>query len=266
MSFDDDGWGAAASSASAARVSTGAGAGGGAGMQAASDAMQRAGTAVEALRGSVGLVGTGRDSQRVRDDVKHATATARAALADANSVIASLETTVEKAKLDKIKGQYKDLVSQLDSLDKSAKQKMQENKLLVIEMPSGGPTTTSTAAAAPDNSSGELQQVTIVHQDATKKMIEQRNTEFRELANEVTALRDVIKETNELIGEQGEQLNTAAVHVEDAKENVHEAKEALQEAEGYANKARIKIAIVVVIVLVVIAAAILIALGVTHNL
>jgi len=108
----------------------------------------------------------------------------------------------------------------------------------------------------------------LLPENTDSAILEERNRDVSEIAEQLGALRDVAKDINELVYEGREKLDMADVHVTNADESTNQAVEELVIANKYACAARWKVLIIVVLILVIlliIAAVLGIILGVVFG-
>ena len=92
-------------------------------------------------------------------------------------------------------------------------------------------------------------------------LIESRNAEMRQLAEDLAALREIMLDSQSLIVQQGEMLSQVQSNTESAAVQTSEGTKELHKASRYAVSARYKCAIIIAIIIVIIIVVVLAVLG-----
>ncbi|KAI4202220.1 MAG: hypothetical protein LQ350_002735 [Teloschistes chrysophthalmus] len=230
-------------------------------------------SSIARLSQQINLLGTKRETDRVRERVNDLLDEARSGFKDVGERVKKLTTwedlnPSQKYTQQKLSREFQASGTEFQSLQRTAIEKQRASASAArTAVDSGDPT-----SAAPYSGNGgqqqsqtqEQEQLRLASQDEVdfqESLIVERESEIRNIEQSVGELNELFRDVAHIVREQGDQLNTIDANVESVRGDTRQADVELRSASRYQkasrNKACCLLLILAVVLLIIILAAVL---------
>ncbi|KAL8694549.1 MAG: hypothetical protein Q9218_000805 [Villophora microphyllina] len=222
------------------------------------------------LSQQINLLGTKRETDRVRERVNDLLEEARSGFKDVGERVKKLTTweDLNKYTQQKLSREFQASGTEFQSLQRTALEKQRASASAArTAVDSGDPTS---AAPYSDNDGQQQSQVQEQEQlrlasqdevDFQESLIIERESEIRNIEQSVGELNELFRDVAHIVREQGDQLNTIDANVENVRGDTRQADVELRSASRYQkasrNKACCLLLILAVVLVIIILAAVL---------
>ncbi|KZF25749.1 t-SNARE [Xylona heveae TC161] len=212
------------------------------------------------LSNQIGLIGTKRDTERVRERVHDLLEETREGFKEVGDGIKHVQAwedvnPSQRYTQDKLSTEFKASLTEFQAIQKRALEKQRASASAArtaLEEQSTSPT-------QQQSSFGQLQQqeqepLRLANQtevDFQDSLIIERESEIRNIEQSVGELNELFRDVAHIVSEQGEQLDIISENVEGVRENTHGADRELRSASRYQRNARNKACCLLLILAVV---------------
>jgi len=215
---------------------------------------------ISRLTNQIALLGTKRDTERVRERVHDLLEETKDTFKDVGEGVKQIQTwedvsPSQKYTQQKLSREFQASLREFQNVQRQALEKQRSSASAAraaLEDASGSPT------AEGDTQLGQLQsqeQLRLASQDEVDfqdSLIVERETEIRNIEQGVSELNELFRDVAHIVGEQGEQLDTIAANVDNTRSDTRGADLELRSAARYQRNARSKACILLLILAVVV--------------
>ncbi|KAL8643355.1 MAG: hypothetical protein Q9228_000077 [Teloschistes exilis] len=225
------------------------------------------------LSQQINLLGTKRETDRVRERVNDLLDEARSGFKDVGERVKKLTTwedlnPSQKYTQQKLSREFQASGTEFQSLQRTALEKQRASASAArTAVDSGDPTSATPYSANDGQQQSQLQeqeQLRLASQDEVdfqESLIVERESEIRNIEQSVGELNELFRDVAHIVREQGDQLNTIDANVENVRGDTRQADVELRSASRYQkasrNKACCLLLILAVVLLIIILAAVL---------
>ncbi|KAI9734735.1 MAG: hypothetical protein M1818_006722 [Claussenomyces sp. TS43310] len=214
---------------------------------------------ISRLSNQIGLLGTNRDTERVRERVHDLLEETKDTFKDVGEGVKKIQTwedvsPSQKYTQQKLSREFQASLTEFQSVQRSALEKERAS--------ASAARTAMEDATSPSGEAGDAfgqqqaqEQLRLASQDEVDfqdSLIVEREAEIRNIEQGVTELNELFRDVAHIVGEQGEQLDTIAANVEDTRTDTRAADVELRRASHYQRSTRSKACMLLLIIAIIV--------------